>query len=241
MASRPLQPVYRLVSDGSPEHFVRVELPAGALGVVQRKTPPPADVGPPPEAFTKEAGLAWFCVRTGARREIEARNGLCALGLIAYLPMEATIRGRSEARERVDAPFIPRHLFMALEPHNTVEGRNPFQAVLDTRGVERILANERFGPPSRVPRDAIVVVRAAEDDLALAVEERLAKYRRDAQAAAEAAIKRAANPKVLPDDTAKVVAQLQDARPDDRIDLLLALLGRGARAKISLAELQTAG
>jgi transcription antitermination factor NusG len=164
--------------------------------------------------------LAWYCARTVAHREDRAREGLEALGLVVYLPLETVNLHRSRGKDRrvveTIRPLIPRHLFIGVEPQGA-----PWRAIKETDGVERLLSAERNGAPSQVPWRAIAIVQTVEGELRDDFERRKAKTR----------TKRGPKPD-------EVIAALKAAEPDERASILWSYVEKGHGVKLKLGDLK---
>src|SRR5215207_736693 len=149
--------------------------------------------------------LAWFCARTTIRGEERARIGLEGIGMIVYLPREPIWRGRGLEKEKAYRPLLARHLFVAFP-----RDENHFKAIGDMDGVERLLRDGRWNPPTEVPWRALAIVQTVEGELEEEFERRAARAKRK-----------------YGDDTCEFIERIKAAAPDRRAEEILALLGRG--------------
>ena len=168
--------------------------------------------------------LAWFCLRTKPRREVQSRDGLEQLGVRVYLPMvdyTAVVRGKLVSGAHA---LFPSHLFVALEPL-----RAPWRAICAVDGVDRPLSTEPAGAPREVPWRAISIVQAVEGELREAFQRRQRAHRLRRRSGSE--------------EADRVIEALKSAAPWERPGLLLDMLedGRVPRGVvIRLADLRAA-
>lgn len=180
--------------------------------------------------------LSWYVCRSNIRCEEKARDSLKRLRyrddgedrqLVVYLPMEFVVRGRGKERRTIERPLISRHLFFGFH------AGNPFEAVRDADGVESILSMGRFGPPQRVPPWALFSIQVAEGELEDEFRAKEAKRK-----ASELAALRLAETGRPADDTDEFIVALKTAPADRRGEVVYSMLGRGARARLKLQDLQ---
>ncbi|WP_298700938.1 transcription termination/antitermination NusG family protein [uncultured Brevundimonas sp.] len=99
---------------------------------------------------------AWFVVRTNARCERKALNGLQERGFTTYMPVEAKWRRNGRERKRVEGPLMVGYLFAALEPGQSIYDLRRTDGVHSVVGVN--------GTPIQVSPWDILRFAAAEDE-----------------------------------------------------------------------------
>lgn len=100
---------------------------------------------------TNSGDLKWYAVRTYSFRERVVAQSFAAQGISYYLPLLKEKHRWSDRFKIIHVPLFKNYLFVKILP--TVEN---FWKVIKTRGVTRILGNER-GPVS-IPSEEIEFV-----------------------------------------------------------------------------------
>lgn len=159
----------------------------------------------------------WYVAQTRPREERTALTHLIRQGFTTFLP--EYLRRRSHARrvETVRAPLFPGYLFISMDIALT-----RWRAIASTVGVSRLICTgER---PSIVPDGVIESIRSRADDCGLIQIEPIVPFR--------------------PGDAVQVVSGafadqiglFQCATDEDRVVLLLDILGREIKVKLPLAS-----
>jgi transcription antitermination factor NusG len=138
-----------------------------------------------------------------------------AVGLRVYLPREPVWRGRGPDKQKVYRPLLGGHLFVAFR-----RGENHFEAIRNANGVALILRDGPGLPPAEVPWRSIAIVQTVEGELEDDFARRAARKRR------------------YGDDTSEFIEAVKAAPPDKRAEQILALLGRGNKARMKLETLR---
>ncbi len=162
--------------------------------------------------------IRWYAVQTHARGEVPARVQLERQGFRAYLPLyNKRVRHARKTTWRA-APLFPRYLFVAIDIDN-----ERWRAVQSTRGVQRLICNGET--PAAIPDGVIEGVMAREDETG--------------------AIRMEPTPPFAPGEAVRItggalcdrVGLFDCAADEDRVFILLDLLGRNVRVRVPLDAL----
>lgn len=102
---------------------------------------------------TKSGDLRWYAVRTYSFRERVVARSFAAQGICHYLPLLIEKHRWSDRLKTVEIPLFKNYLFVKITPT-----KEDFWKVISTRGVTRILGDER-GPLSIPPEEIEAVER----------------------------------------------------------------------------------
>lgn len=157
----------------------------------------------------------WCAVLTQARGEDKASFHLRRQGYSVFLPRYLKRRRHARRVDWVPAPLFPRYVFVAIEP-----GVTGWRAIRSTVGVADLVCFG--GGPAAVPPAVIAEIAARQDERGLV----------------------AVNPVegLRPGDRVQVVAGpfsdveglFQCAGDDERVTILLDLMGRQVKARLPL-------
>lgn len=100
---------------------------------------------------TESNELRWYAVRTYSFRERIVARSFATQGICHYLPLLSEKHRWSDRFKIVEVPLFKNYLFVKITP-----SKEDFWKVISTRGVTRILGDER-GPIS-IPREEIEAV-----------------------------------------------------------------------------------
>ena len=156
----------------------------------------------------------WYAVHTHVAAEAKAASHLERQGFSVYLPRY--LRRRSHARriERVPRPLFPRYLFVSLN----LEAPG-WRAVRSTIGVLRLVSEGDH--PLPLPERVIASVRAREDAAGMI-------------ALGDAAgLKSGDRVRIVDGPMADCVGLFDSATDQERVVVLLDLLGRQVRARVA--------
>ncbi len=164
----------------------------------------------------------WYVVNTHAKAEYKAAWHLENQGFGVYLPQYTKQRRHARRVDTVRAPLFPRYLFVELDLDEA-----PWRAVMSTVGVSHLICGG--GRPLALPDGIIVGIRAREDENGLVPIAREARYRKG--------------------DTLRITdgalvdrIGLFDGQSDqDRVTMLLDLLGRQVRVQVPLEAVAAHG
>ena len=152
---------------------------------------------------------SWFVVQTQPRAETKAKRHLINQGFTAYLPLYRRRVRHARRNEIALRPLFPGYLFVQLDPE-----LHRWRAINGTVGVRRILTD---GDSPRCVPDRFVEEIVARQDETGAVKLAMPAF------APGQAVRLMAGP------LAEVTALFEEARDDNRVILLLSLLGRKVR------------
>jgi transcriptional antiterminator RfaH len=155
----------------------------------------------------------WCAVHTHAQAESKAASHLRRQGFEVFLPRYRKTRRHARRVETVPAPLFPRYLFVALDPTET-----RWRPILSTVGVSNLV---RFGTaPAAVPTEVIDGIRAREDEEGFVAVTCVADLRAGDRV------------RIVAGPMSDVDALFECARDNDRVTLLLELLGRRVRVRV---------
>jgi transcriptional antiterminator RfaH len=164
--------------------------------------------------------LSWFVVRTQMRAEEKALKHLSYQGFAAYLPRYRRRIRHARRNELLLRPLFPGYLFVHLDLD-----RCRWRSINGTIGVREILS--QGDSPLAVPDRVIDEIRARED--------------------ASGAVKLAAPTfvrgqvlRLLEGPMADLTGLFEEMRDENRIILLVSLLGRAVRLQVPTAAVTTA-
>lgn len=155
----------------------------------------------------------WCAVHTHALAESKAALHLRRQGFKVFLPRYRKTRRHARRVETVPAPLFPRYLFVALDPEQT-----RWRPILSTVGVCGLV---RFGAkPAAVPSEIVAAIRAREDEEGYVATTSVADLR-------------AGDPvRIVAGPLSDLDALFECANDNDRVTLLLELLGRHVRVRV---------
>lgn len=157
----------------------------------------------------------WYVVRTHAKAEAKAAWHLRNQGFAVYLPQHLKRRRHARRVERVRAPLFPRYLFVDMDL-----ARTRWRAVCSTIGVCDLV---RMGEaPAPVPSGIVEEIQGREDADGLVV------------TGDDVPFERGEVVRIRSGAFADHAALFECASDEDRITLLLDLLGRQVRVRMPL-------
>ena len=158
---------------------------------------------------------SWYVVHTHPRAEETARRHLARQGFNAFLPQYLKRRRHARRTDWIRAPLFPRYLFVAMDITMT-----RWRAIFSTVGVSHLVCHgER---PAQVPRGVVPDIQQRLDaDGLVAVEPELPFRKGDVVRVTAGA---------LVDQT----GLFECTSDEDRVILLLDLLGRQVKVKLPL-------
>lgn len=157
----------------------------------------------------------WFAVHTQPMAEPKAAEHLTRQGFEVYLPRYSKTRRHARRVDKVIRPLFPRYLFVALDV-----AAMRWRAIRSTIGVRDVVrAGEE---PLRVAEAVVTALREREDAEGLV---RLCR-RSDLHAGQKL--------RILTGALCDQVGLFEDISDDERVTILLNLLGRPVRVRLSL-------
>jgi transcriptional antiterminator RfaH len=166
-------------------------------------------------------GMRWYVVQTQARCEARAACHLTRQGFTVYLPRYLKRRRHARRVEIVAAPLFPRYLFVAIDM-----SVQRWRAVRSTQGVSHLVCQ---GDAPAVVQDAVIAeLQRREDERGL--------------------ITLAATPRFAQGDKVRVMdgafsdsfALFDGMTDDERVAVLIDLLGRKVRVKLDVLAIEAA-
>jgi transcriptional antiterminator RfaH len=165
--------------------------------------------------------IRWYAVYTRPHAEGTALAHLLRQGYHAYLPRYRTGLSHARRRRTVLRPLFPRYLFAGVE--RTAMRWRP---ILSTRGVTDVV---RAGDePTPVPAKIVALIRERENDGAF---DRSDPWR---------LLQRGELVRVTAGAFQDMVGRLVELPDQDRVVVLLELLGRGVRAELRTETVEAA-
>lgn len=161
----------------------------------------------------------WYVVHAQPNAEAKAVRHLANQGFRPYLPRHAKRRRHARRVEEIAAPLFPRYFFVRLDL-----AAERWRAIRSTVGVAELVRHGEA--PAPVPEGIVEAIKASEDERGLVVLRPAADFRKgDKVTIAEGALEGCAG--------------LFEAMSDDeRVIVLLELLGREVRVRVAPAALR---
>ncbi len=157
----------------------------------------------------------WYVVYTQANSELKALNNLMRQGFHAYLPQFKKTRRHARKTDTVLRPLFPRYLFVSLDL-----AQDRWRSILSTYGVNNLVGN-RNGPEV-VPTSLVETLQSRRDDGGAIHPLRLRGYEQG-------------DPLKVEDGVfAGNIAELAELDDDERVTVLMSLLGREVRVQLPL-------
>jgi transcriptional antiterminator RfaH len=163
---------------------------------------------------------SWFVVRTQSRAEEKAMHHLTNQGFVTYLPRYRRRVRHARRNEIVLRPLFPGYLFVNLDPD-----RCRWRSINGTVGVREILSNG--DTPLAVPDRIIDEIKAREDETG-AVKLAMPTFARGQVV------------RLLEGPMADVNGLFEEMRDENRVVLLVSLLGRKVRMQVPAAAVAAA-
>jgi transcriptional antiterminator RfaH len=163
----------------------------------------------------------WYAVYTKPHAELQALEHLLRQGYSAYLPRYRTWVCHAKRRQAVLRPLFPRYLFAGLDRESM-----PWRPILSTFGIVDVV---RAGDePSAVPNEIVTAIREREEAGLF--------DRRDPRKS----LRLGELVRVTTGALEDMVGRLVELRDEDRVVVLLELLGRAVRAQLRSEAVETA-
>ena len=157
----------------------------------------------------------WFVAKTRPNGEQKALFHLRRQGFEVYLPQ--FLRRISHAR-RISwqpRPLFPSYLFVAMS-----EAQQRWRAINSTIGISHLICGDRGPVP--VPQGVVDDLRNAEDERGLVLTGRKVPFKKGAEV------------QIMSGAFADHIGRFEDTTDDERVVILLDLLGREVRARVKL-------
>jgi transcriptional antiterminator RfaH len=164
---------------------------------------------------------SWFVVRTHPKGEFKALGHILRQGFDAYLPRYLKRRRHARRSDVVQTPLFPGYLFVEMDPEQA-----RWRALNSTVGVsELICAN---GRPAPLPEYVITDIRQRENDQGHVILGR------------QTGLRPGDHVRITDGAMTNSIGIFECMSDRDRVFLLLDLLGRQVRVRVSLAALAPA-
>lgn len=165
--------------------------------------------------------ISWYAVYTQPHAEAKAHENLRQQGYSVYLPRYGRWVRHARKRQAVLRPLFPRYLFVGLNREAM-----PWRPVLSTVGVTNVVCGG--DEPIAVPPGIIETLRRREREGAF---NELTPTRR---------LKPGDRVRIIEGPFEDLVGRLLAAGDDERVFILLDLLGRTVKAQVSAAAVEAA-
>ncbi len=159
--------------------------------------------------------LRWYAVQTRPQAEKKALWHLTRQGFTTYLPVYRRARRHARRTDIVQAPLFPRYLFVAMDV-----ARARWRAINSTIGVVRLIGSGDSAAP--VPDSVVEEIQAREDETGCV------------RLAAEAPFEKGETVRITQGPLAAATGLFQCATDQERVVLLLELLGRQFEVRVPL-------
>ena len=165
--------------------------------------------------------IDWYVVFTHPAAEARTVGHLCRQGFESYLPRYRTIRRHARRQETVWRPLFPRYLFVAFDVEVT-----PWRVILSTVGVVNLLRGGE--KPLRVPAGVVEALRTREVESKIVGHPDRFRFQ-------------PGQPVQIKDGPfSELIGRLESLGDDDRVQILLELLGREVRVEVAVSRVQAA-
>jgi transcriptional antiterminator RfaH len=165
--------------------------------------------------------IGWYAVYTHPHAETKALEHLLRQGYSAYLPRYRTRVSHARRRQIVLRPLFPRYLFAGID-----RASMPWRPILSTFGVTDVVRNG--DEPTPVPSE---IVSAIEE------REKAGAFDRGNP---QQSLRLGELVRVTAGALEDMVGRLVELRDQDRVVVLLELLGRAVRAQLPAESVETA-
>lgn len=165
--------------------------------------------------------VEWYVVRTHTHGEAKASANLMRQGYEVYLPLCRRWVKHARRREVAQRPLFPGYLFVRFDI-----GRDRWRSIISTIGVAGLICYADL--PARIAEDVVEAIRAAEGN-------RFFDYTH-----AVTKLKPGDKVRVVTGPFANLIGKLQSTASNDRIRVLLAILGRHTPTELALSEVEVA-
>ena len=168
--------------------------------------------------MTIETTKRWFVVQTQARAEAKALYNLRRQGFEAYLPQYLKRRRHARRTDVVPAPLFPRYMFVRMDP-----SRTQWRPIRSTIGVTDLVCTGNR--PAPVPDGIVEDIQSRQNDNGFVVVKPASHFKKG-----EAVF-------IVAGALADHQGLFECATDEERVVLLLDLLGRKVRVEVPLEDL----
>jgi transcriptional antiterminator RfaH len=163
--------------------------------------------------------MEWYVARSHVHAESKALANLMRQGYEAYLPLCRRWVTHARRREVAQRPLFPGYLFVRFDI-----GHTRWRSIMSTIGVARLICHGDL--PARVVDGVVEAIKTAEED-------GLFDYTH-----AVSQLKPGDKVRVASGPFANLIGQFQSTVSNDRIRVLLEILGRYAPTDLALSEVE---
>ena len=167
-------------------------------------------------------GGRWYVVHTHANAEAKSLHHLRRQGFEAYLPRYLKRRRHARRVDWVPRPLFPRYLFVRLDAD-----RHPWRPIRSTVGVSHVICNG--DEPAAVPDGIVEALMAREDGHGMVARDARNPFRKNDPV------------RVVGGPLADRVGLFDCASDEERVYILLDLLGRQVRVRVPVDALRDNG
>ena len=164
----------------------------------------------------------WYVVQTHARAEAKALYNLTRQGFDAYMPQYLRRRRHARRTDWVPAPLFPRYLFVRMDT-----GRTQWRPIRSTFGVTDLVCNGN--KPAPVPDGIVEAIRRRQNENGYVVVKPASSFKKG-----EAV-------QIVSGALADHTGLFECATDEERVVLLLELLGRKVRVQVPLEDISAFG
>ncbi|MBI4969557.1 MAG: transcriptional activator RfaH [Rhodospirillales bacterium] len=161
----------------------------------------------------------WYVVHTQPQAERRAHANLVRQGFETYLPCYLKRRSHARKIERVPAPLFPRYLFVGIDPQTM-----RWRSIYSTFGVSHLISNGDM--PAPVPEGVVEAIRARHGhDGLVRLDDPIPFKKGDRVEITQGSLR-------------DLSGLFQCESDDDRVFVLLELMGRPVRVRVPLAAIR---
>lgn len=157
----------------------------------------------------------WFVAKTRPNGEQKALFNLRRQGFDVYLPQFLRRINHARRISWQPRPLFPSYLFVAMS-----EAQQRWRAINSTIGISHLICDDRG--PLPVPQSVVNDLRNAEDEHGLVLTGRNVPFKRGAAV------------QIMSGAFADHIGRFEETSDDERVVILLDLLGREVRARVKL-------
>ena len=164
----------------------------------------------------------WCVVQTHVRSEDEAAFHLKCQGYKVFLPKHLKRRKHARRTDWVSTPIFPRYLFVSIDPDSS-----PWWTIRSTVGVSYLLC---FGEtPAIVPAKVIAEIKARQDEKGMVRLNTVCSFKRGDRI------------KIIDGPLSNLEGLCECPADEDRVAVLLNLMGREVKARVPLETVYACG
>lgn len=164
----------------------------------------------------------WFAAHTLAKSEEKAAQHLIRQGFGVYFPRYMKRRCHARKIDYIAAPLFPRYIFVAMDI-----AKARWRAISSTVGISHLICNGN--KPIAIPEDIIDSIRAKENESGYVRVAESTPFR-EGQAVG-----------IMSGPFQDLTGVFQAMSDNERVMVLLDILGRHVRARVPLSALRPAG